>query len=390
MSLSKPNNPLFITEGMASDKQQVSSLDTNQNATLINQLHGINTSNAIGAGIPKQVSNVQVSIANAQTGSTCTVTVLYRVDPTDKNFAGVAIFVKGYQGNNQLVQVSSGTSSPTKFVLNNTGEIVSFTIQAYGNGGSAPLPGSPTCSGTLPKSVGGGFGSNTSTSIPGSTRFQTNGVDNTVQTLLNLRSTDGTVKLTADSSGDVDFSTRVNCNHFWGGVGTINCAPVGTGGRISPNASSNTVACIKFYLDASQSIGRVIINCLQTNTGTGKAAFGIYDAGGNLITQACYTGLGGAVGPMEQAVTTPVQLSPGNYWFCYSSDAFADALPFLVATVALDRQENELLNASSVGDPIVATAANAMSGGVLPATLGALTALNLSSLRSIPRVVFLA
>ncbi|MGA9798580.1 MAG: hypothetical protein WBQ68_06205 [Terriglobales bacterium] len=165
MSLSKPSSPVFITEGVASGAQPVSpSLDSNQNATLINQLHGIANTNATGAGIPKQVSNVQVSVANAQTGATCTVSVLFTQDPTDKNFAGVAILVKGYQGNNQLVQVSSGISSPTKFVLNNTGENVSFTVQAYGNGGAAPLTGAPTCSASLPQSTGGGYGSSTITS----------------------------------------------------------------------------------------------------------------------------------------------------------------------------------------------------------------------------------
>src|ERR1700733_7030217 len=116
MSLSSPNNPVFISE-VAAPAPSTGMLQASSNATLINQLHGIATTNATGAGIPKQVSNVQVSIANAQTGSTCTVSVLYSIDPTDKNFAGVAILVKGYQGNSQLVQVASGVSSPTKFVL---------------------------------------------------------------------------------------------------------------------------------------------------------------------------------------------------------------------------------------------------------------------------------
>src|SRR6478672_3397374 len=199
MSLSNPKNPVFITEGVASDRQPTSMLDSNQNATLINQLHGINTSNATGAGIPKQVSNVQVSVANAQTGSTCTVTVLFSQDPTDKNFAGVAILVKGYQGNNQLVQVASGVTSPTKFVLNNTGEIVSFTVQAYGNGGAAPLTSAPTCSGTLPQSTSGGFGSSTTTSP--STTFKTEGVNNTDQSLLNIKSSDQSITFTNPSGG---------------------------------------------------------------------------------------------------------------------------------------------------------------------------------------------
>ena len=203
MSLSRPNSPVFITEGVATGAQPASSsLDSNQNATLINQLHGQNTSNATGAGIPKQVSNVRASVANAQTGATCTVTVLFSQDPTDKNFAGVAILVKGYQGNPQLVQVSSGVGSPTKFVLNNTGENVSFTVQAYGNGGSAPLTSAPTCGATLPQSTGGGFGSSSSSSSPSAT-FQTQGVNNASQTTLNIESVDSSIKVSNPSGGNV-------------------------------------------------------------------------------------------------------------------------------------------------------------------------------------------
>ncbi len=164
MALSKPNNALFVSDLVRSGDESSGMLDSNENATRINQIHGIASNNALGAGIPKQVTDVQVSVANAQQGTTCTVTLLFRIDSTDTNFAGVKIWVSRYQGNNQLVQVASGTSSPSKFVLNNTGERVSFTIQAYGNGGTAPITQSPTASATLPPSTAGGFGSSTSTS----------------------------------------------------------------------------------------------------------------------------------------------------------------------------------------------------------------------------------
>jgi hypothetical protein len=161
MSLSNPINPPLVNEVVAKSVSTGLVIGVDENQTKVNQLHGIAPNNTSGAGIPKQVSNVQVSVANAQTGATCTLSVLYKVDPSDSSFSGVNIWVKGYQGNSQLVQVASGTSSPTKFVLNNTGEILSITVQAFGNGGNAPLSGAPTSSAVLPKSTTGGFGSNT-------------------------------------------------------------------------------------------------------------------------------------------------------------------------------------------------------------------------------------
>jgi hypothetical protein len=161
MSLSNPLNPPILNEAVASPLATKAVFATDENSTKINQLHGIAPNNTTGAGIPKQVSNVRVTIGNAQTGATCTVSVLYSVDPTDSNFSGVNVWLRGYNGNAQLVQVASGTGSPCKFVLNNTGETVSFTVQAFGNGGNAPLSQSPTSSGTLPKSTTGGFGSST-------------------------------------------------------------------------------------------------------------------------------------------------------------------------------------------------------------------------------------
>jgi len=161
MSLSVPNNPPTVNPGVSQPVSSGTLFGAQIARTQVNQVKGIGQNNALGAGIPKQVSNVQVSVANAQAGATCTVTVLFRRDPTDKTFSGVNVFVKGYQGNGQLVQVASGADSPCKFVLNNTGETVSFTIQTYGNSGSAPLNQAPTSSGTLPKSTTGGFGSST-------------------------------------------------------------------------------------------------------------------------------------------------------------------------------------------------------------------------------------
>jgi hypothetical protein len=132
--------------------------------TKINQIRGINQNNATGSGIPKQVTNVNVSVNNAQKGATCAVTVMFQRDPSDSSFSGVTVYVSGYQGNANPTQVAAGSTSPITFTLNNTGENVSFLVQAFGNSGSAPLSGSPSRGTTLPKSTTGGYGTNTQVS----------------------------------------------------------------------------------------------------------------------------------------------------------------------------------------------------------------------------------
>jgi hypothetical protein len=132
----------------------------------INQIRGINRSGATGAGIPQHVTNVNSGIANAQAGSTSTVTVTFRRDPTDVNFGGVVVWMKGYQSNPSPVQAASGSDSPITFIVNNTGEAISLIVQATGNGGSAPLNTAPTTGISLPKSTGGGVGTTTVVSPP--------------------------------------------------------------------------------------------------------------------------------------------------------------------------------------------------------------------------------
>ena len=132
----------------------------------INQIRGINNSGATGSGIPQHVTDVRVMMANAQTGSTSAVTVLFHRDPSDTAFSGVVVLAKGYQSNQSPVQIASSADSPCTFILNNTGEAVSLVVQAQGNGGQAPLDSAPTVGVRLPKSTGGGVGTTTTVTPP--------------------------------------------------------------------------------------------------------------------------------------------------------------------------------------------------------------------------------
>jgi hypothetical protein len=149
--------------------------------TGLNQLRGSTVAGSTGIGIPKQVSNVTATLANASKGSTSKVTITFLRDPSDQSYSGVTVYVKGYQGNQTPTQIASGTDSPLNVIINNTGESISLIVRANGNGGSAPLSTAPTTGLTLPKNVSGGFGTSTSTNLT-STQVQKIAGGNTVGT----------------------------------------------------------------------------------------------------------------------------------------------------------------------------------------------------------------
>src|SRR6185312_11793666 len=124
---------------------------------------------------PSHVQNVQAQIKKAS-DITTKVTVTFQRNPQDYAFVDARVFVSGYKGNSQPVQVASG-QSPVSFSLENTGEPVAVTVQASGNLGQAPLSTAPsttlqltkTALATTPTTSGNG---------PGTATFQTQGVNN--------------------------------------------------------------------------------------------------------------------------------------------------------------------------------------------------------------------
>ena len=133
----------------------------------VSQLQGQSKALSTAAGIPQQVYNVAVQVANASAGTTTQVTVSYQQIASDANFKQAKIYVQGYNGNPSPVQVAASTSSPARFILNNTGENISIIVVASGNGGDAPLASAPRAGAKLPKSTGGGAGSSTTTYVSG-------------------------------------------------------------------------------------------------------------------------------------------------------------------------------------------------------------------------------
>lgn len=350
MSLSQPNNPSFINN-VAKSVFSGSIFASLVSRTQVNQIKGVTQNNTTGAGIPKQVNNVQVSVANAQAGSTCTVTVLFRQDATDKAFSGVNVWVRGYQGNGQLVQVASGTQSPCKFTLNNTGETVSFTIQAFGNGGNAPLSQSPTASGVLPKSTTGGFGSSTVTGYSVSNPPPSSG-------------------LTLNTSGKGWFLAAGSKDHS-PVINSFNAALT--------NRAANVLVVSQFVLSETWTLSKVSY-ALQTAVAASNFNFGIYDSSGNkLIDSGAFDG---SITTAQTKSFTAVTLPPGVYYFVVSETTGGSLqgpiIQMPAATLA------KWLGYFTATTAFVGTAANATSGNVLPATLGTITAATAAWFQGLP------
>lgn len=162
MGIATPNSKDEVNGGVSSPLKFDQTLLKVSSGAGLNQVRGINNTNSTGNGIPAQVTNISTSLANASTGNTSNLTITFRRDPSDVTYAGVTVWATGYQGSTAKTQLAAGVDSPINVVLSNTGESVSIQVQAYGNGGAAPLSSAPTAGVRLPLGASG-FGPSTNT-----------------------------------------------------------------------------------------------------------------------------------------------------------------------------------------------------------------------------------
>jgi hypothetical protein len=312
--------------------------------TKINQIRGINQNNATGSGIPKQVTNVNVSVNNGQKGASCAVTVMFRRDPADSSFSGVTVYVKGYKGNSNPTQVASGPTSPITFTLDNTGENVSFLVQSFGNGGNAPISSAPSCGTTLPKSTTGGYGVNTTVSY--------------------------------NASNPPPSSTPIGYGYF---LGCKDVAPPPSAtGWIGFAYTANMIYGCELHLDVQYTITKAAALCVS-GTGVAGDAFttAIYNSTGTTKLLDAGTNafsLKDSQKYTEATLGSPVTLSPGVYLFAFAANTAS------VGSVLIHQPYvwfEEMLNGITLGTPTRTrffSAANALSSGNMPSSLGALTA----------------
>jgi len=133
------------------------------------------------------------------------------------------------------------------------------------------------------------------------------------------------------------------------------------------SGSANIITAVQFQLLASYTIRKISLR-VGTGVASSSVNIGIYDSSGNRLIDS--GAIATTASGTNQSVTlgTPVTLAPGTYYFAQSATGSTNTV--LAFGLALNGSAN-LLNLNSVR---VGQAANATSGGVMPATLGTITA----------------
>lgn len=148
------------------------------------------------------------------------------------------------------------------------------------------------------------------------------------------------------------------------------------------NYAANTVVVCQFVLTASWKLSKVAYK-LSTTLAASHFNFGIYDASGNkLIESGTFDG---SISTTQTNSFTAVTLSPGVYYFAASATSTTIRGPAMQASATTVADLMAILDGAN---PLVATAANATSGNVMPSTLGALTAASTLTWQSIPYAVW--
>ena len=204
--------------------------------------------------------------------------------------------------------------------------------------------------------------------------LEVNGAAASSQTVQNLEA-GANITITDEGSGNIQIAASSGGASFDGngayfvGPGLTDLAELYIADTVNVatfNSSANAVQVYLFQLDAEYTISKVSITS-EGNNFSIHATFGIYSYAGNkLVDGGSFVELTGS-GVQTNSIT-PVTLPPGVYWFAQSTDTSTSGdWPAVVIT------NTTLPSMLSANTTRSATAGNAASGGVLPATLGTLT-----------------
>ena len=151
--------------------------------------------------------------------------------------------------------------------------------------------------------------------------------------------------------------------YFFGGV-IVWPTAVLVGGVVGGN---NQIRTIQFVLPFRAVVRRIALEITTLSVG-GFVGAGLYDANGNRVLHS------GAISTTTTGVKTdsitPVTLEPGIYFHAET----ADNTTVQMAKISMLANVRNLLNANAVEKS--GSAANTSTAGVLPATLGAITAIS--------------
>lgn len=225
----------------------------------------------------------------------------------------------------------------------------------------------------VPTTTGGGI----TVSVP---TLQTNGVNNSSQSLLNLQSGSG-ITVTNPSSGNVSIAfsgagapnfTTAGTAGFWGaGFFQIPLGVISSSSQL--NGADNQVRVTQFSMLYGITISRVVFNVGGGSNGT-LFSFAIYSANGNtkIVDSGVYTVSGTGV---QTKTITPVSLVAGTtYFFAQTTNSAVNITGNSIGSINGNVLATVNANATRSG-----TAANPSVSGAMPATLGALSADNVAN-----------
>lgn len=184
-------------------------------------------------------------------------------------------------------------------------------------------------------------------------------------------------------AGGLTLSTS-GIGYFWGGMPLLG----NSDSAIAWNSSSgNTLTAIQFVLPFTITINKITIG-IGTGVSGSFVLVGIYDQNGNkVIDSGEFSGTTSSV-VLSNTLSAGVTLPAGVYYFAWGwtgtgSSALTSANSFTATAATGSTWPSNPMNKNVTR---VATAGNSISGGVMPSSLGTLTAL--SSLNAIPAVLF--
>jgi len=231
----------------------------------------------------------------------------------------------------------------------------------------------------------GGVGTGTG----GSLVLSTNSAQNANQLVLNLESTDGSVTLTNDSSGNTNLKANVSTSvPFMFGPGIFTLAGVAATASRGVTDSNNRVFALQFSIPYKCTFSQMTFSANSGHLGGSTYGIGIYDSTGAKYWETGAIAI--ANGSLTNyTVTKSLTLNPGTYYLAWSAaNSGADTIwGWDASTYSYD---NGTGDRNIVNQTVVrfGYSANAMSAGVLPATLGALTVPATGAAAVVPSVFF--
>jgi hypothetical protein len=217
-----------------------------------------------------------------------------------------------------------------------------------------------------------------------------NGALNSSQTTLNLVNTDGSITITDLGSGSIQLngaptvSFKTSGQGWFAGPGMTDASSIFMNSATAPitNYAANVVVAVQFVLQATWKISSCSFELTSVGSPGDSFAFGIYNAAGQLLQNCTFNANASGI---QTISFTPLTLPPGIYYFAYSAaDASAHGPGTQPGSCPI-----QVLAALNAVNPLIATAANPMSGGgVLPSTLGVLTAASAGTWQSIPLAIW--